>query len=47
MGKTYRDRPEKKREIIVKKHERGDHHKMDPYHRSNAKRSSWNIQDFS
>ena len=41
MGKTYRDNPAKKREIEFKKHERGDHRKMDPYNRANMKKSSW------
>lgn len=41
MGKTYRDRPAKERQIEIKKHERGDHRKMDPYNRVNAKKSSW------
>lgn len=45
MGKTYRDRPAKERWIVIKKHERGDHHKMDPYRRT-SKQSSWEDQQF-
>lgn len=44
MGKTYRDRPAKQRDIAIKKHERGDHRKMDPYRREHGKRSNWEDQ---
>lgn len=43
MGKTWRDKPSKERQIIIKKHERGDHRKMEPYVRSKA--SDWD-RDF-
>lgn len=39
MSKTYRDRPAKQRDIMVKKHERGDHKKMEPYRRN--KKNDW------
>lgn len=45
MGKTYRDRPAKERQITIRKHERGDHRRMDPYKRQEARRSSWQNQD--
>lgn len=41
MGKTYRDRPAKQRDIVIKKHERGEHRRMDPYQRPHNKRSNW------
>ena len=44
MGRTYRDRPAKQRDIAIKKAERGDHRKMDPYHRVNNKRTAWEDQ---
>lgn len=44
MGKTYRDRPARERQLIIKKHERGIHKKMDPYRRTSAKRSNWEDQ---
>ncbi len=46
MGKTYRDRPAKERDIIIKKHQRGDHRKMDAYKRTSAKRSCWEDQQY-
>lgn len=39
MSKTYRDKPAKEREIFIKKHERGDRRKMDPY--SRKRNNSW------
>lgn len=46
MGKTYRDRPAKERQIAIQKHERGDHRKMNPYNRKASKRSAWQDQDY-
>jgi len=43
MSKSYRDRPPKERELVIKKSERGDHRKMDPYKRINKK--SWYDQE--
>lgn len=43
MGKTFRDKPAKEREITVKKHERGSKRHMDPYVRQ--KRNTWLLQD--
>lgn len=44
MGKTFRDRPANERQIVVKKHEKGKHRKMDPYNRKQARRSDWKNQ---
>jgi hypothetical protein len=33
MGKTYKDKPAKEREIAIKKAERGSHRRMEPYKR--------------
>lgn len=41
MGKTYRDKPSKHREIERMKIERGEHRRMQPYHRSDSKKDSW------
>lgn len=46
MGKTYRDRPAKQRDIAIKKMERGNHRKMNPYRRTEGKRSGWESQEF-
>ena len=45
MGKTWRDRPSKRRDIENKKHERGDRRKMEPYSRAASAQSirdDWN-----
>jgi hypothetical protein len=44
MSKSYRDRPVKEREIVVKKASKGDHRKMEPYKRINNKKS-WYDQE--
>lgn len=36
MGKTYRNKPAKEREIEIKKKQRGDHRKMEPYKRTKS-----------
>ena len=46
MGKTYRDRPAKERQIVIKKYERGEHRRMEPYNRVNTRRSAWEDQEF-
>lgn len=43
MSKSWRDRPLKEREITVKKAERGDHRRMEPYVR--ARNKSWDNQE--
>lgn len=37
MSKTYRDRPSKERQIVIQKHERGSHRRMEPYVRKGRK----------
>lgn len=44
MSKSWRDRPSKERDIVVKKSERGSHRKMDPYKRVHNKQS-WDNQE--
>jgi hypothetical protein len=44
MSKSWRDRPVKERENVVKKAERGDHRKMEPYKRIHNKKS-WDNQE--
>lgn len=44
MSKSWRDRPSKERDIVVKKAERGDHRKMNPYKRVHNKKS-WYDQE--
>ena len=39
MGKTRRDKPSKEHDIQLKKLERGDHRRMDPYNRAHEKQS--------
>lgn len=44
MSKTWRDKPAKERQVVVSKHERGEHRKMDPYVRARSK--NWETRDF-
>jgi len=41
MGKTWRDKPAKRRDIEIKKQERGDKHHMEPYNRASYRKNSW------
>ena len=43
MGKTYRDKPAKERQIVIEKRERGEHRKMSPY--SRPKQKDWNYNN--
>lgn len=43
MGRSWRDKPIKERQIEIQKHNRGSHRRMDPYVR--AKSKSWE-QDY-
>lgn len=44
MGKTYRDKPAKARDIAIKKEARGDHRKMEPQLRRCKRVSNWEDQ---
>lgn len=41
MGKTWRDKPAKKRDIEIQKHERGNKRHMEPYNRASYRKNSW------
>lgn len=41
MGKTWRDKPAKRRDIEIQKQERGDKRHMEPYNRASYRKNSW------
>jgi hypothetical protein len=47
MSKSFRDKPEARKQVIEDKTERGAHRKMDPYKRSMFKKNFYDIEEYA